>query len=145
MVLHTYSLKSYVVNLQCKWVLANQSSGRCFSHVKIKKKQKQKQTKNDTSNQNGVRLFFTRERNDAFVKKPQRCVSFAPKFPPFIGACGLQRFCFEVTTSQIFKEKRFSPRFLLLGNWGASRKLEWIVSYISLSMNSGKGKKQNET
>ena len=145
MVLHTYSLKSYVVDLQCKWVLANQSSGRCFSHVKIKKKQKQKQTKNDTSNQNRVRLFFTRERNDAFDKKPQRCVSFAPKFPPFIGACGLQRLCFEVTTSQIFKEKRFSPRFLLLGNWGASRKLEWIVSYISLSMNSGKGKKQNET
>ena len=141
---YIYSLKSYVVNLQCKWVLANQSSGRCFSHVKIKK-QKQKQTKNDTSNQNRVRLFFTRERNDAFDKKPQRCVSFAPKFPPFIGACGLQRLCFEVTTSQIFKEKRFSPRFLLLGNWGASRKLEWIVSYISLSMNSGKGKKQNET
>ena len=79
-----------------------------------KKKQKQKQTKNDPSNQNRVRLFFTRERNDAFDKKPQRCVSFAPKFPPFIGACGLQRFCFEVT-SQIFKEKRFSPRFLLLG------------------------------
>ena len=145
MVLHTYPLKSYVVNLQCKWVLANQSSGRCFSHVKIKKqKQKQKQTKNDTSNQNRVRLFFTRERNDAFDKKPQRCVSFAPKFPPFIGACGLQRLCFEVT-SQIFKEKRFSPRFLLLGNWGASRKLEWIVSYISLSMNSGRRKKQNET
>ena len=34
---YIYSLKSYVVNLQCKWVLANQSSGRCFSHVKIKK------------------------------------------------------------------------------------------------------------
>ena len=80
-----------------------------------KKKQKQKQTKNDTSNQSRVRLFFTRERNDAFDKKPQRCVRFAPKFPPFIGACGLQRLCFEVT-SQIFKEKRFSPRFLLLGN-----------------------------
>ena len=45
-----------------------------------KKKQKQKQTKNDTSNQNRVLLFFTRERNDAFDKKPQRCVSFAPKF-----------------------------------------------------------------
>ena len=140
---YIYSLKSYVVNLQWKWVLANQSSERCFSHVKIKK-QKQKQTKNDTSNQNRIRLFFTRKRNDAFDKKPQRCVSFAPKFPPFIGACGLQRFCFEVP-SQIFKEKRFSPRFLLLGNWGASRKLEWIVSNISLSMNNGKGKKQNET
>ena len=59
--------------------------------------------------------FFTRERNDAFDQKPQRCVSFAPKFPPFIGACGLQHLCFEVT-SQIFKEKIFSSRFLLLGN-----------------------------
>ena len=48
---------------------------------------KQTQTKNDTSNQNRVRLFFTRERNDASDKKPQRCVSFAPKFPPFIQHC----------------------------------------------------------
>ena len=78
------------------------------------KTKKQKQTKNDTSSQNRVRLFFTRERNDASDKKPQRCVSFAPQFPPFIGACGLQRLCLEVT-SQIFKEKRFSPRVLLLG------------------------------
>ena len=135
---YIYSLKSYVVNLQRKWVLASQSSGRRFSHVK-KKKQKQKQTKNDTSNQNRVRLFFTRERNDASDKKPQRCVSFAPQFPPFIGACGLQRLCLEVT-SQIFKEKRFSPRALLLGKGEAYRKLEWVVSYISLSMNSGRGK-----
>ena len=67
-------------------VLANQSSGRCFPHMKIKK-QKQKQTKNQTSNQNRVRLFFTRERSDASDKKPQRCVSFAPKFPPFIQYC----------------------------------------------------------
>ena len=71
--------------------------------------------------------------------RSQRCVSFAPKFQPFIGACGLQRLCLEVT-SQIFKEERFCSRFLLFGKWEASRKLEWIVSYISLSMNSGRGK-----
>ena len=51
----------------------------------------------------------------------------------------LQRLCLEVT-SQIFKEERFSPGVLLLGKWKASRKLEWIVSYISLSMNSRRGK-----
>ena len=140
---YIYSLKSYVVNLQRKWVLASQSSGRRFSHVKKKNKQKQKQTKNDTSNQNRVRIFFTRERNGASDKKPE-ISEFRTKIPAFLGDCGLQRLCFEVT-SQIFKEKRFTPRFLLLGNWGASRKLEWIVSYISLSMSSGKGKKQNET
>ena len=71
--------------------------------------------------------------------RSQRCVSFALKFPPFIGYCGLQRLCLEVT-SQIFKEKRFSPRALLLGKGEAYRKLEWVVSYISLSMNSGRGK-----
>ena len=79
-----------------------------------KKTKTTKQTKNDTSNQNRERLFFTRERNDASDKNPQRYVSFAPQFPPFIGAFGLQRLCLEVT-SQIFKEKRFSPRVLLLG------------------------------
>ena len=145
MVLHTYSLKSYVVNLRCKWVLANQSSGRCFSHVKIKKNK----NKNRQETIRPIRIAYDyflhlREMMRLIRNHRQRCVSFAPKFPPFIGACGLQRFCFEVT-SQIFKEKRFSLRFLLLGKWGASRKLEWIVAYISLSMNSGKGKKQNET
>ena len=53
-----------------KEVLTNQRSERCFSHMK----KKNNNNKNDTSNQ-----------------KPQRCVSFAPKFLPFIGACSLQR------------------------------------------------------
>ena len=143
---YIYSLKSYVVNLQRKWVLANQSSGRRFSHLKKKKGQKNK-NKNKQKTIRPIRIaydYFLRVSEMMRLIRSQRCVSFALKFPPFIGACGLQRLCLEVT-SQIFKEKRFSPRFLLLGKWGASRKLEWIVSYISLSMNSGKGKKQNET
>ena len=136
---YIYSLKSYVVNLQRKWVLANQSSGRRFhTWKKQKTKQKQKQTKNDTSNQNRVRLFFTRERNDASDKKPE-ISEFRTKIPAFLGDCGVQRLCLEVT-SQIFKEIRFFPRALLLGKGEAYRKLEWIVSYISLSMNSGRGK-----
>ena len=31
-------------------------------------------------------VFFTCEKNNTSNQKPQRCVSFAPKFPPFIGA-----------------------------------------------------------
>ena len=47
--------------------------------------------------------FFTGEKNDTCNQSPQRCVSFAPNFPPFIGACTLQR-----------------PRFV-----SCSRKLDW--------------------
>ena len=47
--------------------------------------------KKDTSNKNRKRCFFTYEKNDLSNQKPQRCVSFAPKFPPFKGACILQR------------------------------------------------------
>ena len=121
---YIYSLKSYVVNLQRKWVLANQSSGRRFSHVK--------KTKNKNKNKNKQKMirpikiaydYFLRVSEMMRLIRSQRCVSFALKFPPFIGACGLQRLCLEVT-SQIFKEKRFSPRVLLLGKWEASRKLE---------------------
>ena len=32
-------------------------------------------------------VVFTREKNDTSNQKPQRCVSFAPKFPPFLAAC----------------------------------------------------------
>ena len=31
-------------------------------------------------------VFFTCEKNNTSNQKPQRCVSFEPKFPPFIGA-----------------------------------------------------------
>ena len=137
---YIYSLKSYVVNLQRKWVLANQSCGRRFSTWK-KKEQKNK-NKNKQKTIRPIRIaydYFLGVSEMMRLIRSQRCVSFALKFPPFIGACGLQRLCLEVT-SQIFKEKRFSPRALLLGKGEAYRKLEWVVSYISLSMNSGKGK-----
>ena len=137
---YIYSLKSYVVNLQRKWVLASQSSGRRFSHVK--KNKKQNKNKNKQKMVGPIKIaydYFLRVSEMMRLIRSQRCVSFALKFPPFIGACGLQRLCLEVT-SQIFKEKRFSPRALLLAKREASRKLEWIVSYISLSINSGRGK-----
>ena len=69
-----YSLK--------RLVLANQRSERCFSHVK---------KKNETSNHNRESSFFNCEKNDTSNQKPQRYVSFAPKFLPFIGSCSFQR------------------------------------------------------
>ena len=35
-----------------------------------------REKKNDTSNQNRERCFFTCEKNDTSNQKPQRCVSF---------------------------------------------------------------------
>ena len=141
---YIYSLKSYVVNLQRKWVLANQSSGRRFSLVK--KKNKKTKTKKQQQQKKTIRpiriaydYFLSVREMMRLTRSHSGCVSFAPKVPPFIGACGLQRLCLEVT-SQIFKEN--ICEVLLLGKWEASRKLEWIVSYISLTMNSGRGKKR---
>ena len=81
-----------------KRVLANQRSQRYFSYVK----------KNDTSNQNRVRWFFTYEKNDMSNQRPQWCVSFAPKFLPFIGAWSLQRPLFWSCLTDIQREKFFS-------------------------------------
>ena len=74
--IHTekYSTKSYVVNFRTQ-ISSSQSEERTmvFTREKI-----------DTSNQNRERCFFTCKKNDT---SNQRCVSFAPKFPPFIAAC----------------------------------------------------------
>ena len=60
--IHTekYSPKSYVLNFRTQ-ISSSQSEERT--------------------------MVFTREKNDTSNQKPQRCVSFAPKFPPFIAAC----------------------------------------------------------
>jgi len=60
--IHTekYSPKSYVVNFRTQ-ISSSQSEERT--------------------------MVFTREKNDTSNQKPQRCASFAPKFPPFIAAC----------------------------------------------------------
>ena len=75
-----------------------QRSERCFSHVK--KMMRPIRIANDV-NFTMIRLI-----------RGRRCVSFAPKFPPFIGACSLQRPRFA-SASQTFNEKRFSPRAFL--------------------------------
>ena len=98
--IHTekYSPKSYVVNFHTQMSSSLQRSERCFSHVK--KMIRPIRIANDV-NFTMVRLI-----------RSHRCVSFAPKFPPFIGACSLQRPRFA-SASQTFNEKRFSPRAFL--------------------------------
>ena len=72
--IHTekYSPKSYVVNFR---------------------------TQISSSQSEELTMVFTREKNDTSNQKPQRCVSFAPKFPPFIAACS--------AASHTFNEKSF--------------------------------------
>ena len=50
-------------------------------------------------------MVFTREKNDTSNQKPQRCVSFTPKFPFFIAACS--------AASHTFNEKCFTQRVFL--------------------------------
>ena len=96
--LHTekYSPKSYVVNFRTQ-VSSSQSEERTMVSTR---------GKNDTSNQNRERCFFTCEKNDTSNQKPQRCVSFAPKFKPFLAACS--------AASHTFKEKFFLEEFFAL-------------------------------
>ena len=98
--IHTekYSPKSYVVNFHTQMSSSLQRSERCFSHVK--KMICPIRIANDV-NFTMIRLIRSRS-----------CVSFGPKFPPFIGACSLQRPRFA-SASQTFNEKRFSPRAFL--------------------------------
>ena len=51
-------------------------------------------------------MVFTREKNDTSNQKPQRCVSFAPKFPPFIAACS--------AASHTFNEKSLLKEYFSL-------------------------------
>ena len=85
-------------------------------------------------------VFFTCEKNDTSNQKPQRCVSFAPKFPPFIAACS--------AASHTFNEKSFTQRVFLAKKVKNIWKWSGIVSFVSLSIkktaesrrnNSGKG------
>ena len=73
--------------------------------------------KNDTSNQNRELCFFTCEKNDTSNQKPQRCVSFAPKFPPFIAACS--------AASHTFNEKSFTQRVFLAKKVKNISEMEW--------------------
>ena len=62
-------------------------------------------------------MVFTREKNDTSNQKPQRCVSFAPKFPPFIAAGS--------AASHTFNEKRFTRRVFLAKKVKNISEMEW--------------------
>ena len=55
-------------------------------------------------------IFCTRKKNDTSNQKPQRCVSFVPKFPPFLGACSLQRPRLTSCQADIQRADSFSRR-----------------------------------
>ena len=85
-----YSPKSYVVNFRTQ-ISSSQSEERT--------------------------MVFTREKNDTSNQKPQRCVSFAPKFPPFIAACS--------AASHTFNEKSFTQRVFLAKKVKNISQMEW--------------------
>ena len=136
--MHTekYSPKSYVVNFHTQ-MSSSQSEERTMVFTGEKK---------DTSNQNREGCFLRWEKNVTSNQKPQRCVSFAPKFPPFFAGCS--------DASHKFNEKKFSRRVFFLsksekkiGNWRG------IVSFVSLSLkknvenqrnNNGRGKTERD-
>ena len=66
----TYSLKIYMTNLHTQ-MSSNQSEERTMFFTRKKK---------EKSNHNRERCFFKCEKNNTSNQKPQRCVSFAPKF-----------------------------------------------------------------
>ena len=75
--------------------------------------------KNDTSNQNRERRFFTCEKNNTSNQKPQRCVSFAPKFPPFLATCWA-----PLRTHS--RRKVFLKEFFLVKKVKNISEMEWI-------------------
>ena len=62
-------------------------------------------------------MFFSREKNDTSNQKPQRCVGFAPKFPPLIAACS--------AASHTFNEKSFTQRVFLAKKVKNISEMEW--------------------
>ena len=118
--IHTekYSPKSYVINFRTQ-ISSNQSEERT--------------------------MVFTREKKDTSNQKPQRCVSFAPKFPPFIAACS--------AASHTFNEKSFTQRVFLAKEVKNISEMEW-KSFVCFTVdektvesqqnNNGKGKTERD-
>ena len=116
-----YSPKSYVVNCRTQ-ISSSQSEERAMVFTR---------EKNDTFNRNRERCFFTCEKNDTSNQKPQRWVSFAPKFPPFIAACS--------TASHTFKEKSFTQRVLFAKKVENISEMEWN-SFVCFTVDKENGR-----
>ena len=102
--------------------------------------------KSDTSSQNRARCIFTCEKNDTSNQKPQRFVSFATKFQPFLAAC------WAPLRTQSRREV-FLKRFFLVKKVKNISKMEWN-SFVCLTVdketvesrrnNSGRGKTEQD-
>ena len=78
------------------------------------------------------------EKNDTSNQKPQRCVSFPPKLPPFIAACS--------TASHTFNEKIFTQIVLLAKKVKNISEMEWnsFVCFTVDKENSREPAKQQQ-
>ena len=82
------------------------------------------------ANQRSEQCFFWCEKNDTSNQKPQRCASFAPKFPPFIAACS--------AASHTFNEKVLLKEFFSLKSEKHSE-MEWN-SFVCFTVDKENGK-----
>ena len=85
------------------------------------------------SNENCERCVFTCEKNDMSNQKPQRCVSFEPKFQPFVAACSV--------ASHTFNEKSFSQRVFLAKKVKNISKMEWN-SFVCFTVDKENGRER---
>ena len=76
-------------------------------------------------------FFFTYEKNDTSNQRPQRCVSFAPKFPPFIAACS--------AASHTFNVKSFTQRVFLAKKVKNISEMEWN-SFVCFAVDKENGR-----
>ena len=74
---------------------------------------------------------FSREKNDTSNQKSQRCVSFAPKFPPFIAACS--------ATWHTFNKKSFTQRVFLAIKVKNISEMEWN-SFVCFTVDKENGR-----
>ena len=80
-------------------------------------------------------MVFTREKNDTSNQKPQRCMSFAPKFPPFIAAYS--------AASHTFNEKSFTQRVFLAKKVKNISEMEWN-SFVCFTVDKENGREAAE-
>ena len=76
-------------------------------------------------------MVFTREKDDTSSQKPQKCVSLAPKFPPFIAACS--------AASHTFNGKRFTQRVFLAKKVKNILEMEWN-SFVCFTVDKENGR-----
>ena len=76
-------------------------------------------------------VFYVWEKWYLSNQKPQRCVSFAPKFPPFIAACS--------AASHTFNEKSFTQRVFLAKKVKNISEMEWN-SFVCFTVDKENGR-----